>query len=381
MHRSGHASSRLFGHRGGEARGFERAVVRTLHFGVGIGRPLAYRWEIFIFRSMPPLRLVFLGSDPIALPTLEHLAGEGRALAEIVAVFTQPDRPHGRGQKLMPGPIKEWALARGLSVFQPERLGPDDTARLRELGADVALVMAFGQLLKDDFLAAPRLGVFNLHTSLLPKYRGACPATVAIAGGDAETGVTFMRVVRKLDAGAIVDQQRVPIGPHETTASLEAALGLAAVPLTARCLTSLSEGMLASREQDETQVSYCRRLAKTDGVLDFSRPAAELARRINALMPWPGCTVEIAGTPVKLGLAESAARDCGAAPGAVLALEPDALPVATADGVLRLLRLQRPGGKMLPAAEFLRGFTVPSGTVIVSQPMPPLVGPVPFPRK
>jgi len=331
---------------------------------------------------MPPLRLVFLGSDPIALPTLDLLAGEGRDLAELVAVFTQPDRPHGRGQKLEPGPIKRWAQARGLPVFQPERLGPDDAARVRELGADAALVMAFGQLLKDDFLATPRLGVFNLHTSLLPKYRGASPATVAIAGGEAETGVTFMRVVRKLDAGAIVEQQRVPIGPHETTASLEAALGVAAAPLTARCLAALRAGTLASREQDEAQVSYCRRLAKTDGVLDYSRPAAELARRVNAMMPWPGCSVEIAGTPVKLGLAEAATSGCGAAvPGTVLAPEFDALPVATADGVLRLLRLQRPGGKMLPAAEFLRGFTVPAGTVLASQPMPPLVGPVPFPRK
>ena len=330
---------------------------------------------------MPPLRLVFLGSDPIALPTLEFLAGEGRELAEIIAVFTQPDRPHGRGQKLQSGPIKEWALARGLPVYQPERLGPDDSARVRELGADAALVMAFGQLLKEDFLAAPRLGVFNLHTSLLPRYRGACPATVAIASGDAETGVTFMRVVRKLDAGAIVDQQRVPIGPQETTASLEAALGLVAAPLTARCLAALRDGTLASREQDESRVSYCRRLSKADGVLDFSRPAAELARRINALMPWPGCTVEIAGTPVKLGLAEAVSRDCGAAPGATLDPEPDALPVATGAGVLRLLRLQRPGGRTLQAPEFMRGFSVAAGTVLASQPMPPLVGPVPFPRK
>jgi methionyl-tRNA formyltransferase len=364
-----------------EAGEQEFAVVQDLHFGVGIARRLAYRWGLFISRPMPSLRLVFLGSDPIALPTLEFLAGEGRSLAEVVAVFTQPDRPHGRGQKLLPGPIKEWALRRGLPVFQPERLAPEDSARVRELGADAALVMAFGQLLKDDFLAATRLGVFNLHTSLLPRYRGASPATVAIVGGDAETGVTFMRVVRKLDAGAIIDQQRVAIGPHETTASLEAALGLAAVTLTARCLAALQEGTLVSREQDETQVSYCRRLAKTDGVLDFSRPAAELARRINALMPWPGCTVEIAGTPVKLGLAEASASDCGAVPGAVLAPEPDALPVATANGVLRLLRLQRPGGKMLPTAEFLRGFTLPAGTVLASQPMPPLVSPTPFLRK
>ncbi len=327
------------------------------------------------------LRLVFLGSDPIALPVLGWLAGEGREVAEVVAVFTQPDRPHGRGQKLLPGPIKEWASGQGVPVFQPERLGPEDVARVGALGADVALVMAYGQLLKDDFLAAPRLGVFNLHTSLLPRYRGASPVTAAIASGDPETGVTFMRVVRKLDAGAIVDAARIPIGAHDTTGTIEAALGLAAAPLTARCLAALVAGRLAATEQDEVRVSYCRRLAKADGVLDFSRPAAELARRINALMPWPGCAIDLAGTPVKLGLAEAAPTACTAAPGTVLAPEPDALPVATAAGVLRLLRLQRPGGKMLPAAEFLRGFTVPPGTVLASHPMPPLVAREPFPRK
>lgn len=330
---------------------------------------------------MPVLRLVFLGSDPIALPTLDHLVAECGALVELVAVFTQPDRPHGRGQKLMPGPIKEWALARGLPVYQPERLGPEDAERVRALGADVALVMAYGQLLKDDFLATPKLGVFNLHTSLLPKYRGACPVTAAIASGDAETGVTFMCVVRKLDAGAIVDVERIVIGPHDTTGTIEAALGLAAAPLTARCLAALQAGRLTSHEQDATQVSYCRRLSKADGVLDFSRPAAELARRINSFMPWPACSVEIAGTPVKLGRAEFVAAAAGVAPGTVLDAAPDALQIATSDGVLRLLLLQRPGGKMLAAPDFLRGFPVAPGLVLGSQPMPALVGPVPFPRK
>ena len=266
---------------------------------------------------MSPLRLVFLGSDAIALPLLEQLAGAERPPAEIVAVFTQPDRPHGRGQKLQAGPIKEWALARGLPVLQPERLGPGDVAQLQELRADAALVMAYGQLLKDDFLAAPRLGVFNLHTSLLPLYRGASPATAAIAHGDVETGVTFMRVVRRLDAGPIVDVERVPIGPVETTGTLEAALGRAAAPLAFRCLEALRAGRLASCEQDEARASYCRRLAKTDGVIDFSRPAAELACRINALMPWPGCTIELAGTAVKLGLAAAVAGAGGVAPAAM----------------------------------------------------------------
>jgi len=188
-------------------------------------------------------------------------------------------------------------------------------------------------------------------------------------------------VVRRLDAGAIVDVERIGIGAHDTTGTVEAALGRAAAPLTARCLAALREGRLSSREQDEALVSYCRRLAKTDGVLDFSRPAAELARRINALMPWPGCTVDLAGTPVKLGLAEVGPAHSAATPGTVLAPEADALPVATAEGVLRLLKLQRPGGKMLAATEFLRGFTVPPGAVLASQPMPPLVAKEPFPRK
>lgn len=333
---------------------------------------------------MSPLRLVFLGSDPIALPTLERLAGtaEGRALVELVAVYTQPDRPHGRGQKLQAGPIKEWALARNLPVFQPEKLGAEDLARIRELGTDVALVMAYGQLLKDDFIAAPRLGTFNLHTSALPKYRGASPVTAAIACGDAETAVSFMRIVRKLDAGAVAEVERVAIGAHDTTGTIEAALGIAAAPLTLRCLTAARAGTLVFAEQDETRVSYCRRLAKTDGVLDFTQPAEVLARRVNALQPWPGVTIALGDTPVKVGLAEAAdeATSPGVAGGTVVAGAREAVHVATGRGVLRLLRLQRPGGKMLPAEEFLRGCPIPVGSVLPSAPMPGLVAARPFPR-
>lgn len=333
---------------------------------------------------MAPLRLIFLGSDPIALPTLERLAGsaEGRALVELIAVYTQPDRPHGRGQKLQAGPIKEWALARNLPVFQPEKLGPEDVARLRELRADVSLVMAYGQLLKEDFIAASRLGTFNLHTSPLPKYRGASPVTAAIASGETETAVSFMRIVRKLDAGAVADLERVAIGEHDTTGTIEAALGRAAAPLTLRCLAAAQAGTLEFSEQDEARVSYCRRLAKTDGVLDFSQPAAVLARRINALQPWPGVSIPLGDTPVKIGLAEAIPGTGSGAvsPGTVVAGGRDAVHVATGRGELRLLKLQRPGGKMLPAEEFLRGCAIPPGTMLPSAPMPELVAPRPFPR-
>jgi methionyl-tRNA formyltransferase len=329
---------------------------------------------------MPPLRLVFLGSDAIALPMLDFLADTGRALAEVVAVYTQPDRPHVRGQRLLPGPVKSWAIDHHVPVFQPERLGPEDTLRLTEFGTDVVLVMAYGQILKEDFIAAARRGTFNLHTSLLPKYRGASPVTAAIASGETETGVSFMRVVRQLDAGAVAAVERRPIGPRDTTATIEAAVGLAAAAVTERCLGALRDGTLHFTDQNETEASYCRRLNKEDGALDFAQPAALLARRINALMPWPGCSVDWSGVPLKFGLAEASSEIAEATPGAVLGADREALRIAAGQGVLRVLQLQRPGGKMLAAPEFLRGYPLVKGTGFPSHPMPPLVAAEPFRR-
>jgi methionyl-tRNA formyltransferase len=328
--------------------------------------------------EVTPLRLVFLGSDPIALPLLDWLAGEGSAFAQVVGIFTQPDRPAGRGQKIEANAIKRWALARGLAVLQPEKLGETDRAGLAALQADVALVMAYGHLLRDDFIATPRLGTLNLHASLLPKYRGASPIQTAIASGEPETGVTLMRIVRKLDAGPVADAERVDIGPRDTAAEVEAKLAAACVPLLARTLPRLAQGELAFAEQDHAAATYCRRLKKDDGALDFAAPATVLAARINGLFPWPGCTVEISGEAVKPGLADFEAAAVASAPGTVLGTDSESLRVATSDGVLRLLRLQRPGGKMLPAPEFLRGFPVAPGTSLPSRPMPLLAGPAPF---
>jgi methionyl-tRNA formyltransferase len=329
-----------------------------------------------------PLRLVFFGSDAIALPLLDRLAGEGGALAQVVAVFTQPDRPSGRGQKTEPNAIKRWALARALPVFQPEK--PDETARaqLAALKADVGLVMAYGHLLRDDFIATPRLGLLNLHTSLLPKYRGASPIQTAIACGERETGVTLMRIIRKLDAGPIADAERVPIHARDTATDIETKLAAACWPLVARALPKLGDETFGFTAQDETQATSCRRLTKDDGILDFAAPAAVLAARINGLFPWPGCAVEISGQSIKLGLADAAPAGevCNivrhtpaGVSGEVLGADGESLLITTGEGVLRLLRLQRPGGKMLAAPEFLRGFSVAPGTVLASGPMAPLL--------
>ena len=325
-----------------------------------------------------PLTLVFLGSDPIALPLLDWLAGEGSAVARVEAVYTQPDRPAGRGQRTEAGPLKRWAEAHGVPVRQPAKLTDDERAWLANRRPDVALVLAYGHILSETFLATSRLGTFNLHASLLPKYRGASPIQAAIVGGDRETGVALMRLVKQLDAGPVADVERVPIGLLDTAAEVEARLAAAAVPLLERTLPRLAGGELAFREQDPAAATYCRRLVKEDGVLDFTAPAAALAARVNGLFPWPGCAVEINGTPVRLGLADTAENNAAEPAGTVVGPDEAGLRVATGRGMLRLRRLQRPGGRMLPAAEFLRGFAVAAGTRLVSRPMPALVAPRPW---
>ncbi len=330
---------------------------------------------------MPALRLIFLGSDPIALPLLNWLAGEGSAIANVVGVFTQPDRATGRGQKVQPNAIKEWASACSLPVLQPEKLTPDVRLQMAGFRADVALVMAYGHILRDDFIATPRLGTLNLHTSLLPRYRGASPIQTAIANGDRETGVTLMRIVRKLDAGPIADVERVSIGPLDTALDIEAKLATACVPLLARALPRLTDGTLPFIEQDDAAATYCRKLEKEDGAVDFAALAAAIAARINGLFPWPSCTIELNAQPVKLGLADVLPResrsnplgDITSEPGPVLGADADGLLVRAGDGVVRLRRLQRPGGKMLPAGEFLRGFAVAAGSRIPSRTMRALV--------
>jgi len=285
------------------------------------------------------LNIVFLGSDIIALPLLDWLAGEGSAFARVKAVFTQPDRAVGRGQKVTPNGIKTWALAHGLPVYQPEKITNDVRAQLAALQADVSLVMAYGHILKQDFIDTPRFGTLNLHASLLPQYRGASPIQTAIANEERETGVSLMRIVRQLDAGPVADVERVVIAPHDTALEIEEKLAAACVPLLARTLPRFMAGELTFVEQDHASASFCRRLVKDDGRLDFSAPAAVLAARVNGLFPWPGCTVEIGGQLIKIGLADVAPTDLetdaasgGGTAGTVVGADAAGLRVATGEG-------------------------------------------------
>lgn len=322
---------------------------------------------------MPPLRLVFLGSDPIAVPLLQWLAGEGREIAEVVAVFTQPDRATGRGQKIQPNAIKSWALARSIPVLQPDKLTPEVRGELASFRPDVALVMAYGHILRDEFIGTPRLGTLNLHTSLLPKYRGASPIQTAIVSGERETGVSLMRIVRKLDAGPVADVEHVAIASLDTAIDVESKLAAACVPLVSRALPRLATGELTFIDQDESAATYCRKLVKEDGTVDFNASAHGVVARINGLFPWPGCSLPLAGQLVKVGLAEVVSAPLPLegvfSPGVVVGSDPDGLLVRASDGFVRLRRLQRPGGRMLPASDFLRGFPVPPGTMVDSRPM------------
>lgn len=322
-----------------------------------------------------------MGSDAIALPALGKLMDSG--LGEVVAVFTQPDREVGRGQKVQANAIKLWAQARGIPVLQPAKIGVTEQQQLAVFKPDLTLVMAYGHILKQDVIETPRLGTLNLHTSILPKYRGASPIQTATACGERETGVTLMRMVLALDAGPVADVERVSITPLDTAAEVESKLAAACVPLLARCLPAIAAGTQVFTRQDESAVTFCRKLVKEDGALDFAAPASVLAARINGLNPWPGCSVEINAQLVKLGQAEVChlLYDKPSVPGSVLGVDDTGLLVATGQGTLRLRRLQRPGGRLLPAVEFLRGFPIATGSVLPSSPMPVLAAREPFPRR
>ena len=326
------------------------------------------------------MRLVFMGSDPLALPLLDWLVGKENSVSTLVGMVTGLDRPQGRGQSVKPNSVKAWSEGKGIPVLQPEKLDARAYEDVRALQPDAVLVVAYGRILRDDFIAIPRLGTLNLHASLLPLYRGASPIQTSIAEGDRETGLSLMRIVRELDAGPVADVERVAVGPLDTAAEIEAKLGLAAIPLVKRSFPLLARGELAFLPQDASRASFCRRHEKSDGVLDFSAPASVLAARINGLNPWPSVSVSLSGAPVKLGLADWLVAQESAAPGTVLGSDALGLCVASGSGILRIRKLQRPGGRMLGASEFLRGFPVPKGIIIASVSMPKLVAAEPFKR-
>ncbi len=326
-----------------------------------------------------PLKAIFMGSDAIALPFLRDAHEHLREAVSWVGVFTQPDRRAGRGMKHTPNPIKSWALEEGIPLRQPERCGPEDEAWIADLGADVLVVMAFGQLLRRSLLNRPPLGAVNFHASLLPGLRGASPIVTALAEGHSHTGVSLMKIIPRMDAGPVADVEALPILASDDHASLRQRVADACIPLWRRVLPKLQSGVINYIPQDESRVTYCRRITKEDAWLDFARPAPELARRVRAFQPWPGSTLLHQGVELRLGAAEATdtlARDTS--PGSLSFCE-DGVPIVTCgSGGLRLLSLQRPGGRMLGASDFLRGYPMQANEVLISRPMASLVSDQPF---
>ena len=316
-------------------------------------------------------RIIFMGSDAIALPTL-HFLLEQEAV-DLTAVYTQPDRPSGRGKRLRPNPIKEWAVLNQLDLRQPEKLEETELHWLRDANPTIVLVMAYGHLLKPSLLEAVGGRFYNLHASLLPTYRGASPIETALAEGEEITGVSLMRIISRMDAGPVLDCEKVPIAEAETGSSLREKLALACVPLMERNLKALLTDSSVEAIQNEDAATYCRRLRKKDGNMDFSMPAHRLVRRVAAFRTWPGCFFEVGEVRVKVGSATATLESIDASPGEILGEADGGLRLATGEGVLVLRELQRPGGSMLPAAEFLRGFPIPPGTHLQAASMFPLV--------
>ncbi|MEX0325261.1 MAG: methionyl-tRNA formyltransferase [Puniceicoccaceae bacterium] len=327
------------------------------------------------------MKLVFMGSDPIVLPVLQHLHRESPAGFELVSVYTQPDRRTGRGMHLQPNAIKQWAMDAGVDVRQPVKCGQEDAEYLRENGIDVVVAMAYGQILPKSFLEAPTMGTLNLHASLLPRLRGASPIHTAVALGHQETGLCLMRIIPKLDAGPVADCEKVSILAADKVTDVQAKLAQAAPVLMSRGLALLAGGELEFSEQEESEVTYCRIIEKTDCHLDFNQPALDLHNRVRAFQPWPGTSFSFEGTEIRILEAEVEESSIDANPGTVLPGAGGGLRIACASGTLKALSLQRPGGKPLPADAFLRGFPIAVGTCLESRPMRELEAREPFPYK
>jgi methionyl-tRNA formyltransferase len=312
---------------------------------------------------MPALRLVFMGTPDFAAASLAALAEAGH---EIACVYTQPPRPAGRGHKERPSPVAALAQARGWPVRTPASLKDPAVQRdFAALGADAAVVAAYGLILPKAVLEAPRLGCLNVHASLLPRWRGAAPIQRAILAGDRETGVTIMRMDEGLDTGPMLLAEAVRIGPAETAESLHDTLAALGARLIVRAIEGLAAGTLNATAQDDARATYAEKLTRAEGRLDWRRPAAELERQVRALSPWPGAFAVLPGGSdddrLKVLAAETSPGRAGAAPGTVL---DEALTVACGEGAVRLIRVQRPGKAALEAAAFLRGARLAPGTVL-----------------
>ena len=315
------------------------------------------------------MRVVFAGTPEFSVPCLQALIDSG---VELVGVYSQPDRPAGRGKKLQASPVKQLAVAHNLPVFQPQSLRDSGAVSdLADLSPDLMVVTAYGLLLPREVLDIPRLGCVNLHASLLPRWRGAAPIQRAIEAGDLTTGITLMQMETKLDAGPMLAKTGTAIGEQETAGMLHDRLSVLAGELLQRNLDSLAAGNLTPEAQDPGQVTYAAKLLKSESSLEWGKAADDLQHKIRALYPWPVATMRMADTVFRIiqasvvsGAEKSHSSEVSRVPGTVISSNAEGIMVATGRGCLNIEILQKPGGRPLPVGQFINGTSVPVGTVL-----------------
>lgn len=299
------------------------------------------------------MKILFMGTPEFAVASLKRLVEDGH---EICGVFTQPDRPKNRGHKLAFSPVKEYALSQGLAVYQPTKMR-DGTALalVQELAPELIVVAAYGRILPEDILNTPKYGSINVHSSLLPKYRGAAPINWAILNGEAETGVTIMYMARELDAGDILHVLKTDIAPQEDAAALTERLARLGAQALAETIDQLQGGTAQRTPQDHSAYTYAPMLTKEMGVVDWSRSARQIHDQVRGLIPWPCATAQLGGAALKLFCTE-VGDATQKAPGTVVSAGKQGIEVACGDGrLLRILELQPQGGRRMAAADYLRG--------------------------
>ena len=298
------------------------------------------------------MRVVFMGTPDIAATCLKKILADG---FEVVGVYTQPDRPKGRGMKLVASPVKEIALAAGIPVFQPENFRQEETVeQLRALKPDVCAVVAYGRILPQKVLDVPAYGCINIHASLLPKYRGSAPYQWAVLDGLTETGVTAMYLTREMDAGDIIDVSKTPIGENETAGQLLDRLAVLGADLLSKTLTRFAEGgRVPAAAQNEAEVSYAPMLDKTMCPIDWTKTAQQVHNQVRGLHPWPVATMELEGKTFKVH-ATKVVEGSGN-PGEILGLTKTGLRIACGEGAIEILSLQAEGGKRMAAPDYFRG--------------------------
>lgn len=299
------------------------------------------------------VRIIYAGTPLFAVPALQALAADDSV--ELVAVYTQPDRPSGRGQKLTPSPVKEAALALGIPVEQPSSLRDESAqAVLAGYRPDLMVVAAYGLILPVPVLETPRLGAINIHASLLPRWRGAAPIARAIEAGDPVTGITIMQMAEGLDTGDMLHKVELAIRPTDTAATLHDRLAELGAQALMAALPGIIAGSITPEPQDDAQACYAAKLSKAEGRLDWREPADLLARRVRAFDPWPVAYTEFKSAPLRIWSAEVEPNSPKAEPGTVVAVDASGFVVSTAAGGLRVLACQQAGGKRICAADFAR---------------------------